>query len=196
MFWAAVDERLSCDSGSPHPAAPRVLFLATPLQEMPFMLRAPVRLTALAILIAGLAVPSVALAHCQVPCGIYGDQLRFEQLLEDTATIAKAQAQLNELLAGGQPTAQSVNQMARWVMTKEEHAGHVQETLQAYFLAQRIKADSPRYVEQLKAAHAVITSAMKCKQSADGTTAETLKEAVFNLYRAYEGKEPDFESHN
>jgi len=81
-------------------------------------------------------------------------------------------------------------------MTKEEHAGHVQETLQAYFLAQRIKADSPRYVEQLKAAHAVITSAMKCKQSADGTTAETLKEAVFNLYRAYEGKEPDFESHN
>ena len=111
------------------------------------MLRAPVRLTALAILMAGLAVPSVAHAHCQVPCGIYGDQLRFEQLLEDTMTIAKAQAQLNELLAGGAPTAQSVNQMARWVMTKEEHAGHVQETLQAYFLAQRIKADSPRYVE-------------------------------------------------
>lgn len=160
------------------------------------MLRAPVRLTALAILMAGLAVPSVAHAHCQVPCGIYGDQLRFEQLLEDTMTIAKAQAQLNELLAGGAPTAQSVNQMARWVMTKEEHAGHVQETLQAYFLAQRIKADSPRYVEQLKAAHTVITSAMKCKQSADGTTAEALKEAVFNLYRAYEGKEPDFEAHD
>lgn len=159
------------------------------------MLRAPVRFTALAVLVAGLAAPSVAFAHCQVPCGIYGDQLRFEQLLEDTTTIAKAQAQLNELLAGGQPTAQSVNQMARWVMTKEEHAGHVQETMQAYFLAQRIKADSPRYVEQLKAAHAVITSAMKCKQSADGTTAEALKKAVFDLYRAYEGKEPDFEDH-
>ena len=42
----------------------------------------------------------------------------------------------------------------------------------------------------------MITSAMKCKQSADGTTAEALKEAVFNLYRAYEGKEPDFESHD
>ena len=158
------------------------------------MLRAPVRFAALAVLVAGLAAPSVAFAHCQVPCGIYGDQLRFEQLLEDAKTIAKAQAQLNELLAGGQPTAQSVNQMARWVMTKEDHAGKVQDTMQAYFLAQRIKADSPRYVEQLKAAHVVITSAMKCKQSADGTTAKALEDAIYDLYRAYEGKEPDFES--
>ena len=152
------------------------------------MLRTLSRVTALAIVVAGCAAPSVALAHCQVPCGIYGDQLRFEQLLEDAKTIAKAQAQLNELLAEGQPTAQSVNQMARWVMTKEEHAGRVQDTMQAYFLAQRIKADSPRYIEQLKAAHTVITSAMKCKQSADGTTAKALEEAIFDLYRAYEGK--------
>jgi len=157
------------------------------------MLRAPVRFAALAVLVAGLAAPAVAFAHCQVPCGIYSDQLRFEQLLEDAKTIAKAQAQLNELLAGGQPTAQSVNQMARWVMTKEEHAGKVQDTMQAYCLAQRIKADSPRYVEQLKAAHVVITSAMKCKQSADGTTAKALEEAIYDLYRAYEGKEPEFE---
>lgn len=158
------------------------------------MLRTLSRVTALAIVVAGCAAPSVALAHCQVPCGIYGDQLRFEQLLEDAKTIAKAQAQLNELLAEGQPTAQSVNQMARWVMTKEEHAGRVHDTMQAYFLAQRIKADSPRYVEQLKATHTVITSAMKCKQSADGTTAKALEEAIFDLYRAYEGKEPEFES--
>ena len=158
------------------------------------MLRTLSRVTALAIVVAGCAAPSVALAHCQVPCGIYGDQLRFEQLLEDAKTIAKAQAQLNELLAEGQPTAQSVNQMARWVMTKEEHAGRVQDTMQAYFLAQRIKADSPRYVEQLKPTHTVITSAMKCKQSADGTTAKALEEAIFDLYRAYEGKEPEFES--
>ena len=31
-----------------------------------------------------------ALAHCQVPCGIYGDQRRFDAMLEDTATITKA----------------------------------------------------------------------------------------------------------
>jgi len=135
---------------------------------------------------------STALAHCQVPCGIYGDQLRFEQLLEDGKTIAKAQGQINELAAAGL-TGQSANQLGRWIMTKDDHAAKIQATIADYFLAQRIKADSPRYVEQLKAAHAVTVAAMKCKQSTDAATAEALKAAVFNLYRAYEGKEPDFE---
>ena len=40
---------------------------------------------------------STVYAHCQVPCGIYGDQLRFERMLEDTKTITKAQGQINEL---------------------------------------------------------------------------------------------------
>ena len=30
-----------------------------------------------------------AFGHCQVPCGIYADQHRFEQMLEDQATIEK-----------------------------------------------------------------------------------------------------------
>ena len=64
---------------------------------------------------------TVAMAHCQVPCGIYGDQLRFEQLLEDEQTISKAQLQLNEL-SDGEIDAQAVNQMGRWVTTKEDHA--------------------------------------------------------------------------
>ena len=135
---------------------------------------------------------STAFAHCQVPCGIYGDQLRFEQLLEDGKTIAKSQGQINELAAAGL-TGQSANQLGRWIMTKDDHAAKIQATIADYFLAQRIKADSPRYVEQLKAAHAVTVAAMKCKQSTDAATAEALKAAIFDLYRAYEGKEPEFE---
>ena len=145
-------------------------------------------LTALAATLLG----STAFAHCQVPCGIYGDQLRFEQLLEDGKTIAKAQGQINELAAAGL-TGQSANQLTRWVVTKEDHAAKIQATIADYFMAQRIKADSPRYVEQLKAAHAVTVAAMKCKQSADAATAEVLKKTVLDLYRAYEGKEPEFE---
>ncbi|MEM1069393.1 MAG: superoxide dismutase [Ni] [Planctomycetota bacterium] len=138
------------------------------------------------------SIATVALAHCQVPCGIYGDQLRFEQMLEDTQTISKAQVQLNEL-TDGEVDAQTVNQLSRWVATKEDHASKIQTTVLHYFLAQRIKATNPEYVKQLKAAHAVITTAMKCKQSADPDTAEDLEKAVFDLYRAYEGKEPDFD---
>ena len=135
---------------------------------------------------------SVAFAHCQVPCGIYGDQLRFEQMLEDEQTISKSQLQMHELSAG-EIDAQAINQIGRWVATKEEHATKIQQTIASYFMAQRIKADNPNYVKQLTAAHAVMVNAMKCKQSADPETAKALEKSIFDLYRAYEGKEPDFE---
>ncbi len=135
---------------------------------------------------------SVAMAHCQVPCGIYGDQLRFEQLLEDEHTISKAQLQLHEL-SDGEVDPQAINQMGRWVQTKEDHATRIQDTITHYFLAQRIKSGSPDYMKQLKAAHDVIVAAMKCKQSADPETAKVLEKSIFDLYRAYEGKEPDFD---
>lgn len=137
------------------------------------------------------SIASVAAAHCQVPCGIYGDQLRFQQMLEDEHTISKAQLQLNELT--DDVDAQAVNQLARWVVTKEDHATKIQRTIADYFMAQRIKADDPEYGKKLMAAHAVMVNAMKCKQSADPETAKALEKSIFDLYRAYEGKEPAFE---
>ena len=137
------------------------------------------------------AFASVASAHCQVPCGIYGDQLRFEQMLEDEQTISKAQSQLNEL--SSDVDAQAVNQLARWAMTKEEHATKIQRCIADYFMAQRIKADDPEYGKKLMAAHAVIVNAMKCKQSADTDTGAALEKSILDLYRAYTGKEPQFD---
>ncbi|MCH5372980.1 MAG: hypothetical protein JJ992_03310, partial [Planctomycetes bacterium] len=49
------------------------------------------------------------------------------------------------------------------------------------------------YIKKLTAAHAVMQAAMKCKQTVDPATADALKEAIYNFYRAYEGKEPQFE---
>ena len=147
--------------------------------------------TALVVVVALSA--RLAHAHCQVPCGIYGDQRRFEELLEDQATIVKAQTQINEL--AGSHEAQSLNQLVRWVTTKEAHACNIQRIISDYFMAQRIKADAKNYTKQLTAAHAVIVAAMKCKQSADPATAEALKKAIFALYEAYEGKKPDLRNH-
>ena len=135
---------------------------------------------------------SLAMAHCQVPCGIYGDQLRFEQMLEDEHTISKAQITINEISAG-KVDAQAINQVSRWVATKEDHATKIQNTIAAYFMAQRIKPGSDGYGKKLMAAHAVIVAAMKCKQSADPDTAKVLEKSIFDLYRAYEGKEPAFD---
>lgn len=149
-------------------------------------------LIAIALFAFAASTPSTAIAHCQVPCGIYGDQLRFQQMLEDEHTISKAQVTINEL-ASGSLDAQGHNQMSRWVTTKEEHAQKIQDTIAAYFLAQRIKPDADNYAKTLMAAHKVIIHAMKCKQSADPATAKSLETAIFDLYRAYEGKEPTFE---
>lgn len=135
---------------------------------------------------------STAHAHCQVPCGIYGDQLRFQSMLEDEHTISKSQLMLKEL-ESEHSNAQGINQFVRWVTTKEDHAQRIQETMLNYFLAQRIKPDAANYAKQLTSAHQVIIAAMKAKQSADPATAKTLETAIFDFYRAYEGKEPTFE---
>lgn len=134
--------------------------------------------------------------HCEVPCGIYGDQMRFEQMLEDTKTIAKAIDSINEFVEGlgdAPPTAKSINQVNRWVTTKEIHATNTQHIVSQYFLTQRIKSDHKDYTGQLATAHRVLVAAMKCKQDADPATSDELKKAILDLYRAYEGKEPVFE---
>ena len=136
--------------------------------------------------------------HCEVPCGIYADQARFERMLEDTKTIAKAIDAIIEYAAGLEdtpPTAKGINQMNRWVTAKENHATNTQHIVSQYFLTQRIKADHKDYTGQLATAHRVLVAAMKCKQDADPATAEALKKAILDLYRAYEGKEPVFEQH-
>ncbi len=144
----------------------------------------------LAVAICLLCVRDAA-AHCQVPCGIYGDQIRFEQMLEDYKTIAKAMTQINELSA--KKDAQSKNQLVRWVNTKEDHATKTQKIISDYFMAQRIKSSDDDYAKRLTAAHAVMVAAMKAKQSVDSKTSKALEKAIFDFYRAYEGKEPNFE---
>ncbi len=124
-------------------------------------------------------------AHCQVPCGIYGDEARFEALLEDATTIAKATDQINEL--AGTHDALGSNQLVRWVTTKEAHASNIQTVMADYFLAQRIKSDDPKYVEKLTAAHGVIVAAMKTKQTADAPNAVALTKAIEAFHFAYDG---------
>jgi nickel superoxide dismutase len=134
-------------------------------------------------------------AHCEVPCGVYADQRRFEQMLEDYTTIAKAITNIGEL--AGKKDAQSKNQLVRWINTKESHATSTQHIIAQYFMTQRIKASdkggAEAYKKKLTAAHAVMVAAMKCKQGADAATAVALRTAILDFYRAYEGKEPAFD---
>lgn len=135
------------------------------------------------ILLAALLVQSWAWAHCQVPCGIYDDHARVQQMLEDAATVEKATTMMAEL--AGKSDAQSQNQMVRWVMNKESHAQKVIETISDYFLTQRVKPSQKDYATRLQKHHGVILAAMKAKQNADGKYAAELMAAISGLKGYY-----------
>ena len=75
-------------------------------------------------------------AHCEIPCGIYGDEARFTAMLEDVQTIEKSMNEINKLSMEDKV---NYNQIVRWVNNKEQHADHIREVVAQYFMAQRIK---------------------------------------------------------
>ena len=50
-------------------------------------------------------------AHCEIPCGIYDDQLRTQLIAEHATTIEKSMKQIMELNSSN-PT--NFNQIVRW----------------------------------------------------------------------------------
>lgn len=140
---------------------------------------------ALIIITLGAALLTRAWAHCEIPCGIYGDDRRFEEMREDQRTVSKAIDQITALAGDAGPEAR--NQLARWVANKESHASRIQHTIAQYFMAQRIKPKDPAYVRKLTSAHAVIIAAMKCKQTVDASTAEALRQSITAFQAAYAG---------
>ncbi len=147
------------------------------------------RMSLFASVLAGLAgavvltsLQSPAAAHCEIPCGIYGDHARILQLLEDTATIAKSVSEIQAL--AGARDALGVNQLTRWINNKEEHATKIQDTIAQYFLNQRVKpapkgsAGWEEYVERLTRHHAVMVAAMATKQTVDPAKVEELRVTI------------------
>ena len=123
-----------------------------------------------------------AWAHCEVPCGIYDDHARIDQMLEDSTTVGKAVTQILELT--GKTDAESLNQLTRWINNKEIHATKIQDTIAQYFLNQRVKPARQGtqawndYIMRLVQHHAVMVAAMKTKQTVDPHRVVELREAI------------------
>ena len=147
------------------------------------------------LIILFLLLQGSLLAHCQVPCGIYNDAARIVQIQEDFSTIQKAMNKIKEL--SEQQDATSMNQMTRWILTKEEHASKIQKVVSDYFLTQRIKVktEGPEYdlyVKQTIYLHQILVSAMKCKQTVDSKNVDyglDLIETFIDLYFDAHGKD-------
>jgi nickel superoxide dismutase len=134
-----------------------------------------------------------ALAHCQIPCGIFDDAARFTEMREHVTTIDKSMKQITTL---GAAENKNWNQIVRWVNNKEEHSDELSRIVTDYFMAQRIKPpkddageDAKRnYAMRLTLLHRMLVEAMKAKQTTDAAHVEALRELIDAFEKAYTAK--------
>ena len=127
-------------------------------------------------------VPAPVEAHCQIPCGIYGDEMRFQMLEEHVTTIEKSMKTVVELSAD---PSKNANQLARWVVNKDNHADEMASIVTEYFLQQRLKLDDPQWAAKVKPCHEILFYSMKAKQTTDQANVAKLRAAVGALKSAY-----------
>ncbi len=147
-------------------------------------------LSAVCILVVVFA--TLAYSHCQIPCGIYGDEARLAAISENITTIEKSMKQITELSSADKA---NMNQIVRWVQNKGKHADDTSEIITYYFMAQRIKPASKsetaayeEYIKKLSLLHEMLISCMKAKQTTDLSHVEKLRSSLSEFRDAYFGK--------
>jgi len=142
-----------------------------------------------AILVSILVCASMVRSHCQIPCGIYGDQSRFDMIAENITTIEKSMRQITELSQKDKP---NFNQIVRWVQNKENHADELSHVVTYYFMAQRVKPVEKAndkayedYVKKLTLLHELLVCSMKAKQTTDLSNVERLRALLAEFRAAY-----------
>lgn len=129
-----------------------------------------------------LAWTAGAHAHCEIPCGIYGDEMRVSMMEEDITTVEKSMKEIIELQ---KQSPINYNQLVRWIMNKENHADKIQEVVSQYFMTQRIKPEGNNYVEKLTLLHKMLLQAMLCKQTTDLSHVNELRSLLQQFSKLY-----------
>jgi len=135
----------------------------------------------------GIAASPVLWAHCQVPCGIYDDQMRVKMMAEHITTMEKAMNMVLNLSKEAKP---NYNQLVRWVTNKEKHGEELSDIVTYYFMAQRIKppkteAEQAAYQNKLALLHHILVYTMKAKQSVDLEVIKKLRIYLKKFEEAY-----------
>lgn len=142
----------------------------------------------------GVSLSGRVFAHCEIPCGIYGDRLRFEQLREHFQTVEKSMNQIDALQEEDEI---NYNQLVRWINNKEEHANKIQEIVYQYFMNQRIKPvddngdEREDYLRQLEYLHRLLVRSMQAKQTTDLEHVEESRELLDAFENIYFDDEED-----
>ena len=140
----------------------------------------------LGVLFSTLLLVSLAAAHCEIPCGIYDDEMRITLLHEHITTIEKS---MNQIIDLQKEPNKNANQLTRWVMNKESHADELQEIVSQYFMTQRLKPGDKEYQDKLQTLHKMLLAGMKSKQTTDLGQVDLLHKLVAQFEKVYFSKE-------
>lgn len=126
-------------------------------------------------------------AHCEIPCGIYNDQMRIHLIEEHITTVEKSIKKIAELSKD-----KNSNQLVRWVLNKDNHADKIQNIVTQYFMTQRIKFVSKensklhaKYIKEITLLHQLLIYAMKTKQSLDLANIKKLRQLIAEFELSY-----------
>ncbi|CAB9517696.1 ubiquitin [Seminavis robusta] len=130
--------------------------------------------------------------HCQVPCGIFDDPGMVSEVKQAATTVRKAMVQSNTLYQNenkGSLAMIDLNQVVRWIATKEEHCNKIIHLMGDYCLCQRVKrasfASEADYFQALEIHHKVMQAAMRAKQTMDVKACDELDHALEHLSKMY-----------
>ncbi len=150
------------------------------------------KLILVSILLSAIVFGSLAYSHCQIPCGIYDDEARFNMIAEHITTVEKSMKLIESLSSQKNP---NMNQVIRWVNNKEKHADEISHIVTYYFMAQRVKLPAKdntkaysEYVKKLTLLHEMLIYAMKTKQTTDLDNVEKLRSLLDEFHKVYFGK--------
>lgn len=111
-----------------------------------------------------LCYQAVLTAHCQMPCGIYHDNMVFDEIDQYVETMYKGMTELSEHDAR---TSKEKNNFVRWVLEKENESDNIANLITAYFLQQKIKPGEDETAKRLASAHKLLFMLMQIKQNVD-----------------------------
>lgn len=131
-------------------------------------------------------ITSPLIAHCQLPCGIYHDDLRFAQLEENIQTLNRA---IKGILDSGAHTPLAENQRVRWIILKEENADQFVQVLTTYFLQQRLKPDQEGFDQMLFLVYQMMQTSMLIKQQVNGDLVDRLQSLLSTFRQTYSSNE-------
>lgn len=103
-------------------------------------------------------------AHCQMPCGVYHDEMVYNQIDQYVETMYKGMSILNSSKFHG---VHDWNEVIRWVLLKEKESDATANLLTTYFLQQKIKPGEADTAKRLTSCHKLLFLLVAIKQNTD-----------------------------